>query len=148
MLVFCNLRGNLRDRLATQVKSLRKFNLRPLAGPFDQDLKAILASHHYGPGPIPAGPGSYLVEFVVGSLLVPRVFSQDSSVFLPAGKPTSPSSHSIRIEARMKGEGASSQNIVTYFLWLGYLFTFASRFLPVSLLLSYKSTLSSTDLDF
>ena len=35
------LRGNLRVRLTTQRKSLRKCNLRLLAGPFDQGLKVI-----------------------------------------------------------------------------------------------------------
>ena len=42
------LRGNLRVRLATQLKSLRKFNLRPLAttvGPFDQGLKMVKNDH-------------------------------------------------------------------------------------------------------
>ena len=32
------LRGNLRVRVATQRKSLRKFNLRPLSSPFGQDF--------------------------------------------------------------------------------------------------------------
>ena len=34
--------GNLPVRLATQRKSLRKFNLRLLAGPFDQGLSRVL----------------------------------------------------------------------------------------------------------
>ena len=38
------LRGNLRVRLTTQRKFLRKFNLRPLAGPFDQGLTQLVYS--------------------------------------------------------------------------------------------------------
>ena len=42
------LRGNLRVRLATQRKSLRKFNLRPLAGPFGQGFKLHQSSDIFG----------------------------------------------------------------------------------------------------